>query len=67
MKIEEKEITKIWNMVFNQAIQMLHNEEDAFDATQGIYEIVLRKIDTFRKDLYGTNKNRVHKSIITMP
>ena len=48
MKIEENEIKEIWNMVFNLAIQMLHNEDDAYDATQAIFEIVLEKIGTFR-------------------
>ena len=50
MEVDKNEIIKLWNMVFNLAVQMLHNEEDAIDATQSIFEIVLGKIESFRRE-----------------
>ena len=50
MKISNEVILKIWNMVFNMASQMLQNEDDARDATQSIFEIVLDKSESFRHE-----------------
>jgi RNA polymerase sigma factor (sigma-70 family) len=46
--ISNVELTRLWNMVFNLSVQMLHNEIDAEEATQSIFEKVLKKLPTFK-------------------
>jgi len=48
MALTEKELTSLWNRILNLSIQMLHNEEDALDATQSIFERVASQQHTFR-------------------
>ncbi len=37
-------------MVFNLSVQMLHSEQDALDAAQGVFEKVLLKKESFREE-----------------
>lgn len=48
-KIENDELKKMWNMVFNLSLHMLHNEVEAEDATQGIFERVVQNVSTFKQ------------------
>lgn len=46
---DENEILTAWNMVFNISLNMLHSEEDAEDATQQVFEKVIRNMGSFEK------------------
>jgi len=46
--LEETEILSTWNMVYNISLNMLHNEMDAEDATQQIFEKVILNIQKFQ-------------------
>lgn len=46
--ISNKEFTQLWNTVYNLSLQMLHNELDAEEATQSIFEKVLKNLSSFK-------------------
>jgi len=48
MKITEKEIERLWKMIYNISLQMLHSPDDAEDAAQEIILRIIEKHDTFR-------------------
>lgn len=48
-KISDDELIKLWNMVFNLSLHMLHNEMDAQEATQSIFEKVMQKMPDFKQ------------------
>jgi len=47
--IKEDEVIGFWNMVYNISLNMLHNAADAEDATQQIFEKVIKNISRFEK------------------
>jgi DNA-directed RNA polymerase specialized sigma24 family protein len=46
--VDETELRTLWRKVYILAIQMLHNQDDAADATQDIAVKVIEKMNTFR-------------------
>jgi len=48
MSISERELTALWNMIYNISVNMLHNPHDAEDAVQEIIIKIIEKYDTFR-------------------
>lgn len=50
MNRSDREITQIWDRIYNLSLHMLRSEEDAADATQSIFEILIKKAPTFRRE-----------------
>lgn len=48
--IDNKEIEKLWQMVYNLSIHMLHNKIDAEEATQSIFEKVIKNFSSFKSE-----------------
>lgn len=50
MKLKKEELLRLWNMVYNISLSMLHNPESAKDATQNIFIKVQQNLNSFKGD-----------------